>query len=164
MREPLKRSVRRLGGVLNKGESSVCQCVYIGTRKALPLINRSQDEPFLQVKALDAEDIGVRRYFGRKVDHFYVARAHLPCGCGFPEQSSDTGVKTRPIPENDRKSLERLRDHLRLGLGPRETAQLYFCWMGDEETRPRNERSISLTALDDPEFRFRSSEILNVRP
>ena len=142
----------------------MCQCVYIGTRKALPLIKRSQDEPFLQVRGLEAEEIGVRRYFGRKVNHFYVAMAHLPCGCGFPVQPSDTGVKRRPIPEKDRKSLERLRDYLRLGLGTRETAQLYYCWMGDQETRPRNERSVSLTELEDPEFRFRSSEILTVGP
>ncbi|MGH9883083.1 MAG: hypothetical protein ACRD6N_16730 [Pyrinomonadaceae bacterium] len=70
---------------------------------------------------------------------------------------------TRPIPENDRKSLERLRDHLHLSLGTRETAQLYYCWVGDEDTRPRNERAISLTELDDPEFRLRRSEILTVR-
>ncbi len=142
----------------------MCQRIYIGTRRALILVKPSQDERFLQVKALEVEHKGVRRYFGRKFDHFYVAMAHLPCGCGFPEQPSDTSAMTRPIPENDRKSLERLRDHLRLGLGASETAQLYYCWVGDEETRPRNERSISLTELDDPEFRFRRSEILSVRP
>jgi hypothetical protein len=142
----------------------VCQRVYIGTRRALTLVKRTEDEPFLAVKALETDYIGVRRYFGRKFDHFYVALAHLPCGCGFPAQPLETCLMTRPIPENDRKSLARLRDYLRLGLGTRETAQLYFCWVGDEETRPRNERTISLIELDDPEFRFRRSEILTVRP
>jgi len=140
----------------------VSACLH-RTRRALTLIQRSQDEPFLQLEGLEAEHKGVRRYFGRKFDHFYVAMAHLPCGCGFPEQPSDTSEMSRPIPENDRKSLERLRDHLRKGLGIRETAQLYNSWVGDEETRPRNERSMSLTELDDPEFRFRKSEILTVQ-
>lgn len=141
----------------------MCQCVYIATRRDLELVERSQAEPFLQVEALDAEHTVVRRYFGRKFDHFYVATAHLPCGCGFPVQPSEAGEMT-PIPENDRKSLERLRDYLHMSLGARDTAQLYYCWVGDEETRPRNERTISLTDFDSQEFRFCSSEILTVRP
>ena len=140
----------------------MCQRVYIASQKELPLVKRSQREPYLQVEGLTNTEAAVRRHFRREFTHFYVAGAHLPCGCGFPAYSSDPQAKQARIPEEDRKSVDRLRDYLRAGLGKRRPVQLYLCWPGDEGEAPRNERTIKVAELEDPEFRFRKSEILTV--
>ena len=140
----------------------MCQRVYIASQKELPLVKRSQREPYLQVDGLTNSEAAVRRHFRREFTHFYVAGAHLRCGCGFPAYPSDPQTKQTRIPEEDRKSVQRLRDYLRAGLGKRRPVQLYLCWPGDEGEAPRNERSIKVTELENPEFRFRTSEILTV--
>ena len=140
----------------------MCQRVYIASQKELPLVKRSQREPYLQVEGLTNEQAAVRRHFRREFNHFYVAGAHLPCGCGFPAHPSDPQAKQTRIPEEDRKSVARLREYLRAALGKRQPVLLYLCWPGDEGEAPRNERSIKVTELEDPEFRFRTSEILTV--
>jgi hypothetical protein len=140
----------------------MCQRVYIASQKELPLVKRSQREPFLQVEGLTNAEAAVRRHFRREFTHFYVAGAHMRCGCGFPAYPSDPQAKQTRIPEEDRKSVERLRDYLGAGLGKRRPVQLYLCWPGDEGEAPRNERSIKVTELENPEFRFRTSEILTV--
>lgn len=140
----------------------MCQRVYIATQKALPLVKRSQREPYLQVENLTNAQAAVLRHFRREFKHFYVAGAHMRCGCGFPALPADPQAKQTRIPEDDRKSVARLRDYLRAGLGKGRPVMLYLCWPGDESEAPRNERSITLEELEDPEFRFRTSEILTV--
>lgn len=141
----------------------MCQRIYIATQKALPLVKRSQREPYLQVEGLTTAQVAVRRHFRREFNHFYVAGAHMRCGCGFPAHPSDPQAKLTRIPEEDRKSVACLRDYLRAGLRKGRPVLLYLCWPGDEGEAPRNERSITVTELEDPEFRFRTSEILTVQ-
>ena len=129
----------------------------------MPRMRRSSKEPYLQVEALDDSDAAVRRQFHREFNHFCVAGAHLSCGCGFPELPSDPSDKLRPIPVEDRRSVERLREYLSKVVTKHRPVQLYLCMATDEHERPRNDREIALAELDNPEFRFRRLELLTVR-
>jgi hypothetical protein len=141
----------------------MCQRLYIASKAELPRIRRSSKQPSLQVKLLDDIDAAVRRQFRRGFDHFSVAGAHLSCGCGFPELPSDPSDKVRPIPIEDRRSVERLREYLSKVVTKHRPVQLYLCMPGDEHDRPRNDREIALAEFDNPEFRFRRLELLTVR-
>jgi len=141
----------------------MCQRLYIASKAELPRIRRTAKQPFLRVEAIDDIDAAVRRQFHAGFDNFSVAGAHLSCGCGFPEVPSDPTDKLKPIPVEDRKSVERLREYLSKVVTKHRPVQLYLCMPGDEHERPPNDREIALAELDNPEFRFRRLELLTVR-
>ncbi len=141
----------------------MCQRLYIASKAELPRIRRSLKEPFLQVEVIEDIDAAVRRQFHYGFDNFSVAGAHLSCGCGFPALPLDPSDKLRPIPLEDRKSVERLREYLSKVVTKRKPVQLYLCMPGDEHNQPRNDREIALAEFDNPEFRFLRSELLTVR-
>lgn len=139
----------------------MCQRVYIAASRQLPSVKRTRANPHLEVTPLDKCSAFVKRYFRRGFDNFFVASAHLPCGCGFPAISIDAVKQPGPVDQADRRTMQALRDYLARNLGRRSTAQMVLFFAGLEE-RPRNERELPLTALDDPEFRLRPSELLTL--
>jgi hypothetical protein len=105
----------------------------------------------------------VRRHFRKEFEHVYVAGAHVSCGCGFPEHPSGELDKPVKIAHEDKLTMLRLHQHLQPIVGKRPQVQLYLCWWGDEDEKPRHERVVRLGELTDPLFRFKRMEILSVR-
>jgi hypothetical protein len=85
----------------------LCQRLYIASKRELRTLKKGKANPELCVEELREPDSRIRRHFGRGYQHFYVATAHLPCGCGFPS-ASDTSSSERSVPPEDARSAERL--------------------------------------------------------
>ena len=142
----------------------MCQRLYIASREPLRLLKKTKHEPYLEVRPLDEVGTPVRRHFRKEFEHLYVAGAHAPCGCGFPEHPSGEHQKAAKIAQEDRLTMQCLHQYLRPIVGKRPRVQLYLCWWGDEDEKPEHEREMRLGELSDPLFRFRRLEILSIRP
>jgi hypothetical protein len=140
----------------------LCQRLYIASKQELGTLKKSKSNPELQIEELSGSDLRIRRHFRRDYQYFYVATAHLPCGCGFP-CASDTSSRQRRIQLEDAKSAARLCAFLRPFIRGRNSVQLYLCWIGNEEEAPRQEREVGLEELGQSGFAFRLREMLSVR-
>jgi hypothetical protein len=124
-------------------------------------LKKSKAYPELCVEELREPDSRIRRHFRRGYQHFYVATAHLPCGCGFPS-ASHTSSSERSVSPEDARSAERLCLFLRPFISGRNSVQLYLCWIGDEDEASRQEREVALDELGASGFRFPLREKLSV--
>jgi hypothetical protein len=139
----------------------LCQRLYIASSRELGTLKKSKSKPELGVEELNDPDKRIRRHFRSDYQHFYVASAHLPCGCGFPS-ASDRSSRNRSIRPEDARSVERLRSYLRPFIHGRNSVQLYLSWRWNDDEAPRHEREVELQELGGPEFGFRLGEELTV--
>src|SRR5436309_426807 len=141
----------------------MCQRLYIASREPLRPLKKTKHEPYLDVRPLGDVGTRVRLHFRKEFEHVYVAGAHVLCGCGFPEHPSGELDKPLKIAHEDRLTMRRLHQYLQQNVGKLPRVQLYLCWWGDEDEKPRHERAVRLGELTDPLFRFKRMEILSVR-
>ena len=92
--------------------------------------------------------------------HLYVAEGFAPCGCGFPEALP--GRKLRTLAPEERATMERLGESLRPALRARPRVRLLLCFIGQEHRPEVPGRTVTLTELMSPEFRFRNLEMVTV--
>ena len=140
----------------------MCQRLYIASLKAIASIERSTAAPHLEIWPATKQDERVRRHFSpQEFPHFYVAGAHSPCGCGFPEALPNGRMRFREEP-GERATMASLVEALRPAVSSRPRVQLYLCFIGHEAEEPSGGRSVGLRQLQDPTFRFRDREVLTV--
>ena len=139
----------------------MCQRIYIASRDPLPSLKRSRSAPHVAILPLASDAAGVRRWFAKDATHFAEAHGHVSCGCGFPEISDDR--PSRPVADDDARSVQALATYLEQRPGRKHVAELLLCWIGDERQRPSHSREIALGTLRAPGFRFRRGEVLRVR-
>lgn len=140
----------------------MCQRLYIASAKPVARVKRSKVAPYLEVWPAGKDEERIRRHFpAREFPHLFIAGAHSPCGCGFPEELAGGKRRFRDEPE-ERHTMARLVELLRPVVSSRPRVQLYLCFIGHEDEEPVGRRSSSLRELQDQNFCFRDLEIVTV--
>jgi hypothetical protein len=139
----------------------VCQRLYVASRTELARVRKTKTAPYLELHAVGPKRASVREHFPiSDFPYLYVAEAQSPCGCGFPEELPKR--KLRPLSPEEAATMKRLKESLQPAARGRPRVQLLLCFMGEEESQMTPGRTVILSELDSPEFRFRNLEIVTV--
>ncbi len=139
----------------------MCQRLYVASRTELTRVRKTKSAPYLALRAVGSKEPSVRGHFPvSDFPYLYVAEAHSPCGCGFPEERPKR--RLRSLSPEEAATMRRLQESLQPAVRGRPRVQLVLCFIGDEESRMTCGRTVVLSELDNPDFRFRNLEIVTV--
>jgi hypothetical protein len=149
----------------------MCIQVFVASDSPLPLIEYSPTSPVFQTEALDEQSLPVVRYFTKPNVYYLSSVGGCACGFGYslrdleildqPDVPDDIKATTQEGYDGSRASVRAMKEFLRLAT-QHGAAELYCCWIGDEEIEPETRATVTLDHFGGEEFRLVQRQMLTV--
>ncbi len=111
----------------------MCYAIYIASNNECPVLEWDESNPGFYLEPLDERQKIASKQFTKP--HIYYAGSHEGCGCGFftdPDYHDEDDNL-----EQAKKSIASLIDLLKAQLKASSEIELFVCWEGDENKRPK---------------------------
>ncbi|BDI32637.1 hypothetical protein CCAX7_46880 [Capsulimonas corticalis] len=149
----------------------MCLQVFVASDEPLPLISYGPDSPVFQTELLDEQSLPVVQYFSKPYVYYLSSVGGCPCGFGYglyeleilddPDIPAEIKANVQEGYNASRSSVQAMKAYLRMAIQTGE-AEVYACWIGDEEITPETRCEVTLDHFGGEEFQLVERQILTV--